>query len=137
MEETHSIEQVFPDGMLSRQSQRRRAPPIASWPCPACPAAMLLLRGGGFWPAIREHFTAGELMSLGPGQSRALGQPVSASRSAGRSLPGNPYSGAKLAPLVSRGRRALAQISADIGLLIMLRNLISGRTMKFHTFFRA
>lgn len=59
---------------------------------------MLLLLRGGSWLAIREHFTAGELMSLSPGQSRALGQLASALRSAGRSLLGNPYSGAKLAP---------------------------------------
>jgi hypothetical protein len=61
-------------------------------------AAMLLLLRGGSWPAIREDFTAGELMSLSPAQSRAIGQLASALRSAGRPLPGNPYSGAKLAP---------------------------------------
>jgi hypothetical protein len=61
-------------------------------------AAMLLLLRGGSWPAIREDFSAGELMSLSPGQSRAIGQLASALRSPGRSRPGNPYSGAKLVP---------------------------------------
>lgn len=61
-------------------------------------AAMLLLLRGGSWPAIQAHFTAGELESLNPSQSHAIGQLASALRSAGRSLPGNPYSGAQIDP---------------------------------------
>jgi len=61
-------------------------------------AAMLLLLRGDPWPSIQEHFTAGELMSLSPGQSRAIGQLESALHFSGRPLPGNPYSGASLDP---------------------------------------
>jgi hypothetical protein len=64
-------------------------------------AAMLLLSQSGSWPRFQEHFTAAELMSLSACQSRAIEQFASALQSASRSPPGNPYSGARIGPVVN------------------------------------
>jgi hypothetical protein len=58
-------------------------------------ASMLLLMKGESWPTVQHELDSGEIASVTTGQMQAITELTSALKAQGKSLRGNPYSGAK------------------------------------------